>query len=235
MAAKFAHARGWSLDTYNIMVEGVRDVDLFRLADRKYSEESRRTLLSNGMTVFAAGTGDDGGTSGIVRYFSTLKQLIDVDLTEDGRRLFRVVALLDDDTEGQKAHRILTGPMSHNFRDYYDVFLLRRVMPRTTREPSHLARLTSEANSDWKGLDCVIEDLLSGTLLELFVNATPSCLMCDPKFIGERHHYKFHTHAKAPLFRFAEENGNLDELRDIAEILMAFRYYFGLDPDGDAI
>ncbi len=230
----FADGLGWPLDTRNIIVEGELDQKYFQLASELYRESCGLVLVGPPLSIFPTGIGDAGGTNGILENYPHLRMLIERDASPDNRRLYRVIVLLDNDSAGKKTLNHLRSRYA-SLRDNYDVFLLCRRMPRETCEPAHLTRLLREANRDWDGLDCEIEDLLSLELLEEFVREDPRRCCREPRYQAGGHHFEFAQDAKSALFRFAQNYANFNDLAAIIELLKSFRYYLGLDLDGDPV
>jgi hypothetical protein len=212
-------------------VEGETDRDYFKLADDLYFELYGRRLLGDELAVFPTGSGDQGGTYGICEHFPLFRKLIDLDLTPDGRPLFRAIALVDGDSPGKNASRILTSKHVR-LMECRDVFVLQREFPRNTIEPNSLKTQIKNANQSWRQLDCEIEDLLSETLLELYLETQPNSIFKQPMRLNGEHHFFFHNESKRDLFRFVEGNAQYEDLRRIIEVLRSMRYYLGIDPDG---
>ena len=163
----YAQRYGWSLARHNIMVEGITDVRYLHLAARLYQQKHSKHLLDN-LSIFAAGDGDQGGTPGIIERFPLLHRMIHLDVGVGGKALYRAIALLDNDTEGNKTCHYLTGRYT-NLRENHDVFVLKRIFPRNTRDPNHLREQMKTANDSWKTLDCEIEDLIDCELIRQFL------------------------------------------------------------------
>jgi hypothetical protein len=227
----FARSRGWHLAKKNIMVEGQSDHDYFQLASDLYFREHGRKLICNELCIFPCGLADEGGVYGISNYFPTLRHLIDSDLSPSGKRLFLAIALLDNDPKGKQTFRALTARHTQ-FIENRDIFLLHRKFSRVTTEPSKLSRQLYDENMEWRGLDCVIEDLLSSEILEAFLDDNPG--YSNAKLISQcgAHHLYIPKHAKAGLLRFARENAIYEDMITLMEVLKSFRYYLGLDPSG---
>jgi len=230
----FADGLGWPLDKLNIIVEGELDQKYLFLASDLYRESRRRVLVGPPLSIFPTGIGDAGGTDGILDHYPHLRVLIERDVSPKNQRLYRAIILLDNDSAGKKALKHLRDRYA-SLRDNYDVFLLNRRLPRVTREPGHLTRLVAELNSEWAGLDCEVEDLLSLKFLEEFVREDPRRCRCEPRRQAGGHHFEFARDAKSALFRFARQYANLDDLTAVVELLKSLRFYLGLDPEGDPV
>ena len=227
---------GWSIRKHNVIVEGENDQRYAILASNRYQEDTGLCLVGSDLAVFPPGIGDEGGTYGIQRQLPTLQGLVDVDFDEDGRRMFRFVALMDSDRAGKQAARALTG-QHMKLRQNRDVFLLQREMPRETRDPNRLGRLIEQYNAPWKKLDCEIEDLLPFEMLDEFVKSNSNVLKRvtrgdNPQVENGRHHFEFDRAVKGRLCQYVEENALLCDLVTVVEMLKAMRFYLGLDPNG---
>ena len=233
LVLQYSSARGWPLLPRNIMVEGEGDAEYFSIAARLYEEQEGRVLLGSELSVFCPGIGDDGGTYGILREFPVLRRLTDVDVSEDGKRLFRVVALLDGDPAGKGAFRSLTAKHTRLVA-YQDVFLLHRTFPQRSGDPDGLRRSFEGANEHCRRLDCEIEDLLDYELVEGFLKEHPQYeSVCRCQRDGGERHYSLAAHAKAPLRRYVRDVAIHNDVRRLIDALRAMRTYLGLSPDGE--
>ena len=227
----YADRKQWRLLRKNVMVEGDRDVRYFELASRLYSTAVGRSLVGKDLSILSAGTGNQGGTDGVFEEFPTLLKIIQTDCDAQGIALFRVVALLDNDRAGQSLEKALF-TQYRTMRPGRDVFLLNRVLPRTSSEPTVLARQIDTANSGWKGLDCEIEDLLGGSLLDAFLAEMPNALVRPIGEVSGHRHFEFSDNAKSRLVLYAEDHAMIQDIDGIVEILKSMRFYLGLDPEG---
>jgi len=227
----YAAKKQWLLLRKNIMVEGDRDVRYFELASQLYLMEHRKSLVGKDLSILSAGSGIKGGTDGVFEEFPTLDKIIKTDCNAEGKVLYRVVALLDNDRAGQTLEKALLAQY-RSMKPSRDVFLLNRVLPRISSEPSVLARQISAANSEWKGLDCEIEDLLGRSLLDAFINEMPNALIRPTREVTGHRHFEFSDTAKGRLVLFVKKYAMLEDVAGIVEILKSLRFYLGLEPDG---
>ena len=227
----YAEQQGWPLKNTNIIVEGDLDKAYFELSDRLYQGKTGLRLLGDDLSVFPPGTGDDGGTSGICSQFPVLRKIIDTDVGADGKATCRVVTLLDGDSAGKHAKKILTSKYSRLI-EWRDVFVLHRHMPRSTNEPNALKSQIERANQQWCQLDCEIEDLVSADLMDLFFEQAPNCLKCAPFEATGARHYELQIGCKGSLYRFVEENASYEDIELLIDVLRSMRFYVGLNPDG---
>lgn len=133
-------------------LEGDTDEGYFKLASRLYFENHGRRLIGEDFTVFSVGTGDEGGTPGIIEWFPPLLKLIDADVDERSNRLYRVAVLVDGDSAGKKARNALLAS-NRKLLENRDVFVLNRIMPRKCTEPKIVSKQIEAANNDWRQLD----------------------------------------------------------------------------------
>jgi len=153
-------------------------------------------------------------------------------MTPNGQKIFHAIALFDSDTEGKRGFSSLTG-QHLNYRKWRDVFLLQRVIPRTTRDPVQIAQLVDKANENWRGMDCEIEDLVSASLIKAFISENPGSVQRPLEELNGAVHCRFHRPAKATFVRFVEDNAMLQDLNLVVEALKSLRYHLGLQPDGE--
>jgi len=227
----YANRKGWTLLRRNVMVEGDRDVRYFKRAACLYFHNSGKSLLGRDLSILAAGSGDRGGTAGIYEEFPTLVKIIQTDCDLQGKALFRVVALLDNDRAGNSLVKALLSQY-RSMKKNRDLFLLNRVFPRNSSEPGILSRQIEIANSAWKGLDCEIEDLLGTELIDGFLSGMTNALARPPAEAGSYRHYEWRDIAKGHLALYAKENAMLRDVTSIVEILKSLRFYLGLNPEG---
>jgi hypothetical protein len=158
LVREYARRRNWPLLRHNIMVEGTSDVAYCYLVSDLYKEKMGRSLVGDDLAIFPPGVGDEGGTHGMQLEFPTLRRLIDQDLSDEGKRLFYLVALVDGDSPGKQAARSLAG--SHtSFQVYRDIFVLQHIFPSVPGEVKTVQGAFERANLEHKGLDCEIEAL----------------------------------------------------------------------------
>lgn len=227
----YAELKTWKLLRRNIMVEGDSDVRYFTVASKLYNQKFGKSLVGTDLSIFSSGAGSMGGTSGVFEEFPTLTKLIQADSDFQGKALFRVIALLDNDYAGKSLKKALLDQY-RSMRINRDIFLLNRVLPRKASEPSVLTRHINEENVLWKDLDCEIEDLLAQNLIDAFLEEMPDALKKPCKEISNRRHSEYSDQAKSNLIRFVERNAILDDVEEIVEVLKSLRFYLGLDPDG---
>lgn len=224
----YAQKHGWSLARNNIMVEGITDERYLHLAAKLYERQHAKQLLEN-VSIFAAGPGNEGGTHGVIERFPPLHRLIQMDVGLDEKALYRTIALLDNDAEGNNTCKYLTGRYT-NLREHCDVFVLRRIFPQTTRDPKLLEDVIKKANEHWKTLDCEIEDLVHLDLITTFVDENPTSIRRAPIIINGAHHCSFEAKGKSDFCRWVESSAVLADLQLLVDLLRSLRYYLGLNP-----
>jgi hypothetical protein len=233
VARQYAVLNGWTLRPRNIMVEGDKDVRYFQLASRINEERTGMRLLDGKLSVFSPGTGDKGGVPGVCEQFWPLRKVIDTDLDSNGKGLFRIIAVFDNDPEGRKGLEELAR-RHRSLRVNRDLFLLQRKFPRQSSEPSIVAKHIVETNAKWSALECTIEDLLSDSFLRKFAEANANSLQAPPIEIEGQKHYKWTPHGKDQLAEFARHHATIDDVAPLLEALKGFRHYLGLPAGGTA-
>jgi hypothetical protein len=232
LVRRFATLHGWPVAERTILVEGEHDQRYFALADNLYACKTNLRLLGRRLAAFPTGLGGDGGAFGLQRNFHPLRSNMDCDLTSEGRKVFHAIALFDNDLEGKRGFAALTG-QHLNYRKWRDVFLLQRVIPRSTRDCDQIAKLVNAANATWQDMDCEIEDLVSVDLINAFLQENPGAVTRDPERHNNGIHCSFQRHAKGPFIRFVEAHALLPDVEQIVELLKSLRYHVALPPDGE--
>ena len=230
LVKEYAGRKGWKLKRRNLMLEGDSDVNYFRLAARRYNEKKGLNIIGRDFDIFSAGTGDSGGTRGLLEEFPPLRHIIQTDLDQNGKSAFRVVALVDNDKAGRSCHKSLL-QQYRSLQNNRDIFLLHYVFPRTTSEPKALASQLAKHNAEWRCLDCEIEDLLGQNIISTFLEEEPNALI-RKEAAGKRCHYEWAPWAKGRLYQYAKTHSILEDLAHLVGVLKAFRFYLGLPPDG---
>lgn len=229
----FGRRLGWDVSTCNIMVEGTTDVIYFRVAAQLHEEATGLSLLGDGLSVFAVGDRDRGGTNAMLRYLPALKGLLPTDPLDHNGQPFRFIVLLDSDGPGRGMARTLTSP-GVGLRRNREVFVLRRVLPSDTRDPQAFEKRCSDLNKDWDSIDCEIEDLVHRSVLEAFVRDNPGACKRPPDILESAHHYDWHGHIKPALSRFVEQNALAADVEHIIKVLQSLRYMLDLPPEGSS-
>jgi hypothetical protein len=230
----FAKLRGWEIAENTVIVEGETDQRYFQLADRHYTKKTEKQLICNRFGIVPVGIGPDGGTYNIANHFPTFRNIVDNDTTPDGRKLYHSIALLDDDQKGKFTYKALTGRHT-NFRKNRDIFLLKRSLPRNTRDIDQLTNAIARANNEWRQLDCEIEDLINIELLESFIDENSDSVVYRQSNNRGVHHIKFKDYAKASLFSYVEKMAMYEDMTMMIEVLRSLRYYVGLDDEGETL
>lgn len=183
------------------------------------------------MGVCAIGVADEGGTFGMQEQFHTLRNLSDGSVDANGKRLFRVVGLLDGDERGKQTARTIVG-QHRSLKMWQDMFILHRKFPRRTNQAAGIKKHIDEDNSAWKRLSTQIEHLVSHDLAERFFAEHPQFSKTSKAEAGVIH-YQFPTAAKASFLRYVNKNASYTDIDPLADILRSFRFYFNLPIDGD--
>lgn len=226
MVEQYGNSQGWKLLPRSVIVEGTSDVSLFTLAAQHFYRETGKELFS-GLAIVAAGEGEKGGTGGVVRQLITLRSLASTFLSPQGRPVYRIVGLFDNDTAGRKA---VNGACASDvaIKEYRDVFRLRPVMPRTgSLDPTALQRNFEKQNEPYKGLDWELEDLIGDSLIELFLDEYPMALVRE-KTAENMVHRDLSRDGKSQLIKFCKENADLENMMDLVGVLHALRHYLNL-------
>lgn len=226
IVAKYGASKGWRLLPRSVLVEGTSDVSLLTLAADHFHRETGKALLGD-LAIVASGEGDRGGTSGVVRELVVLRNLATAYLSPAGFPVYRVIGLLDDDTAGRKA---VTGArkIDVSIKEYYDVFRLRPIMPRTgSLDPSALERDYEKQNALYKGLAWELEDLVGEPLMSLFLEEYPTALVRVGKS-SDAVHRDLTRDGKSQLVRFCNAHADLENLQGFVDVLHALRHYLRL-------
>jgi len=173
IVARYGLSRGWNLKSRIVLVEGTTDEALFALTDKLYFQKTGIHLLSDDISIVAAGERDLGGTRGVVRELITLRGLASTALSPNGRPIYRTIALFDNDKMGIGA---VSGAknIDSSIVEYKDVFRLHPIMPlQGNLDPKTLARNFETLNAPFKGLDWEIEDLLFEGFFDSFAADNP--------------------------------------------------------------
>lgn len=231
LVRQYASRYNWPIAEYSILVEGETDARYLSLASRLHRDDTGCDLMPRGkVSAFPTGSGDDGGTHGILRHFSTLQDIIAWSGDEDGRVMFKLIALVDGDSAGKAAFRALAAK-SMDYRPWREIFLLQRNIPRGNMDPEFVGRLVARENEDIR-LDCEIEDLVSQDLVRAYLADNPRALRCAPVFRGEHMRVQFADGEKGKFCRFVESYATCSDLAKIIELLKTLRFFMGLPPDG---
>jgi hypothetical protein len=229
----YASQMGWRLLRGNVMVEGNLDVRYFKWAAAVHEAVTGLSLLDKDLSVFSPGSGDLGGTFGIAERFPVLHGMARVDMDSNGKTRYRVIALLDDDHNGRAVARLMS-QANRSLQENAQIFLLKRRMPRRSRDAKPLTQHLKDANAEFGTLDCVIEDLVDPTICDLYAEQFPQHVRVEPKISGGGRHLSWSEDGKFGLVRFVEQNAEYEEMQQIIEVLKSLRFYLGLSPDGVA-
>jgi hypothetical protein len=229
--AQFAHSQGWRFGRRNLLVEGTSDVALFQLASDLYEQATGACLIADDFRVIAAGLREQGGVGAVERKFFVFYELnqADSDLPKSERVL--LLPLLDDDDAGRSTFRSIT-QQRHPFKEYVDVFLLkRRYPPIPLRSNDYLLQL-KHLNRGWEGMDCETEDLLEHDFLRAFHSEHPSSLHRQPVVRNGGHHMEWTRDGKSALHQFARRHAMLSDVMGLVTLLRYMRWIFHL-PHGE--
>lgn len=223
--ARYSESLGFVVRARTIIVEGNTDVALFELASRLEFNTTGVRLLDESLAVVSAGTGDAGGTNGVIRTLIALREMARVCLLPDGRPKYRFVGLFDNDGAGRQAvGHVQT--LDTSILEYKDVFRLRPVMPRNGNLDHKALRASFEKeNSVYAACDWELEDFLTTDLIDAFLSEFPTAVTRTVRIGGERSHRDFSRDGKARLHRFVRENALREDVAGVAEVLRALRYY----------
>jgi hypothetical protein len=212
------------------MVEGDSDVRYFEFAAQEHHRVTGKRLVGTDLMIFAAGTGDAGGTDGIYEEFPTLWKIMRSDTDAQGAAVYKVSALLDNDREGRR----LFGQLTSQYRTlipWRDLILLKHIMPLGSSEPGIVKRQIEAANRAHADLDCEIEDLFPANFIDAFTSEHDA-FSAAPTEKGGYIHYEFKPAGKSSLWLYAQKNCMLPDLARLIETLKAVRLYMGLPQDG---
>jgi hypothetical protein len=223
---------GWPIRPgVNVVLEGEHDERYFRLADHHSRNANGLRLLGDGFEVFASGTGPAGGTHGIMEHFHTVFRTAQLDLGADGRPVYRLAVLLDDDKAGREASRYLTARYTGCVM-WRDVFLLQRCYPTGTRDLRQVERRVRELNSGWRDHYCEIGDLLPKGLIDLFHEENSNCYARPPVEKAGRWHYEFAEGTKGALCTHVEHAAMPEDLQDVIGVIGVLRFFLSVEPAG---
>lgn len=228
IVAKYGLSRGWHLYPRSVLVEGTSDVSLFKLAANLFRKETGKKLLAD-LAIIEAGDGDRGGARGVIRELVTLRNLATAHLSPSGNPIYRVIALFDNDTAGQKS---INGARSidSSILEYRDVFRLHPNMPKPANlDPTSVRRAFENENKPYKGLNWELEDLISEPLISLFLESNETALISEEKK-RNRIHREFTKDGKSKLIRFCNQHSDLDSLNSVIQTIHSLRHYLFL-PD----
>lgn len=226
--ALYALSCGFSVRDRTVIVEGNTDVELFELAARLEHQATGLVLLGDALAVCSPGTGDRGGTRGVIRELTVLRGFSRIHLLPNGRPRYRFIGLFDNDKAGRQAVTYARDSDT-SVLEYKDVFRLHPVMPFSGNlDPKALQTAFERENAAYKGKDWELEDVLSNDFVETFLSEQPNALVRVLPVGNGRVHRDFTTDGKARLHRYARENAMREDLAGVIEVLKALRFYCGL-------
>jgi hypothetical protein len=223
---RYGKALGISVRERTVVVEGNTDVDLLHLASRLEFEATGVDLFGLTLAVVCPGSGDRGGTGGVIRELVSLRAIARTYLLPNGRPRYRFIGLFDNDHAGrqavQTAHNIDTSML-----EYKDLFRLHPIMPTTGNlDPKTLKAIFERANSAYKGNEWEIEDFLPKNFVDAFLDEYPRAVNRTRDLGGGKIHRDFTQDGKARFHRFIRDNAVREDLTNVIQVLKALRYYF---------
>jgi hypothetical protein len=225
---RYGRAVGFTVRERTVIVEGNTDVELFQLASRLEYAATGVDLLEPTLAVVSPGSGDLGGTRGVIRELAVLRGIARTCLLPNGRPRYRFMGLFDTDRAGRLAVRA-----AHDFDtsilEYKDVFRLHPVMPMTGNlDPKSLKATFERANSAYKAIEWEVEDLLPSSFVNAFLAESPTAVKRTLDMGGGKIHRDFTQDGKARFHRFIRENAMREDLFEVIQVIRALRYYFGM-------
>lgn len=223
---QYGKGKGWNLKSRSVLVEGTTDSDLFNLAAQLHREATGVDLLDS-LAIIPAGNGPEGGISGVYRELIRLQGYAGMLLSPVGDPIYRFIGLIDNDYEARKHIRFYKH--ESNLKEFKDIFRLHPKMPvKGNLDPKTLKKTFEKMNSDWKGLDWELEDLLPSSMFDCFLEDYPTALKKDDNR-GGKIHRELTDDGKARFNRFVKDFAELDDLKDVIKTIKALRFYLILD------
>lgn len=220
----YSEQKGWRLAKCTLFVEGESDESYLRTAATLHRGKTGQDLIDDlDFTVRAIGQGDDGGTRGIQDQFPTIKNLSDYSVDPEGRRQFRVAAMVDGDSPGKGCAKALVAA-NRKLLMWRDVFVLNRRLPRKTTDPNGIGRHIDDANAGHRALDTTIEDMIPEPFLDEYFRAHGGYLP-KKRRVGDAIQVHVPPDHKAGLARFFYHNAIADDAIHLIEVIRSMRYY----------
>ena len=227
LVEEYARLRRWQLAKRTVIVEGTTDEGLYGIARRWTREACGVDVYADGLSFVAAGKGDRGGASGVIRELTTLRSLSEHRLDAGGRPVYRFVGLLDNDAAGRRAVKNARS-YDPGIQEYRDILRIRPVMPVTGNlDPKTLERNFDKLNTQYERLDWELEDLLPRGLLEAFSNTHPAAIRDKVEMAG-RVHWKLTAEGKGKLHRYVKAKATYADLAGATDVIRSIRFVLNL-------
>lgn len=225
--ATYALSLGFTIARRTVLVEGLTDEKLFRLAARLQLEATGHQLLGSDLSIVAAGFGNRGGTWGVMRELLSLRALARTCLLPNGRPRYRFVGLFDNDRAGRQAIKTIRD-LDTSVLEFKDVFRLWPVMPLSTNlDPKSMQSIFERENAPFRGMDWELEDLLPNDFFKAFASEYAGGTVRESCTNGKTHR-ELSLDGKARLHRFANQHAVRTDVIAVIEVLKALRCYLGL-------
>lgn len=225
--ALYGRSLGFEVRPRTILVEGNTDADLFHLAAHLEAKSSGTDLLGTDLAVVAAGSGDSGGTYGVIRELISLRAMARTCLLPNGRQRYRFIGLFDNDNAGKQAIRAIR-ELDKSVLEYKDVFRLWPFMPLTCNlDPGALQKAFERENSEVKGMAWELEDVLPTDFFDCFLCEYSGAVSRTTTAHGKVHR-DLTRDGKAHFHRFIKQNALRRDLDGVVDVLKALRVYLGL-------
>lgn len=224
--ARYGMALGLAIRKRTVLVEGTTDAELFQLAARAECDSTGLNLFGSDLAILPAGSGDLGGTRGVIRELVCFRGLARTCLLPNGRPRYRFLGLFDNDKAGRLAVKSAR-ELDSSILEFKDLLRLWPVMPLCTNlDPIGMQRIFERENGDYKGLDWELEDMLPEGFIDAFQAEYPGAVVRTITVRGKVHR-EFTSDGKARLHRFVKEHAMRSDLSGVIEVLKAIRLYLG--------
>jgi hypothetical protein len=226
--ARYGMSLGFTVRHRTVLVEGNTDVELFHLASHLECKATGIELLGQSLAIVSPGTGDLGGTWGVIRELVSLRATARTCLFPDGRPRYRFIGLFDTDRAGRQAVRD-AHEIDTSILEYKDVFRLHPVMPANgILHPKSLKASFERENAAYKGLEWESEDILPSAFIDEFLSEYPDAVRRKVDIGGGKIHRDFTQDGKARFHRFIRDHAMRVDLVGVVDVLKALRFYCGL-------
>ncbi|MDG9668389.1 hypothetical protein ONV78_11645 [Hahella sp. CR1] len=220
--ASYGDSIGITIKPKTVIVEGTSDVELLNFAAKLEFNSSGTDLLGEELAIVAAGTGDRGGVSGVVRELICFRGLARTSLRSDGVPKYRFMGLFDNDHAGRQAVKSICR-IDSGVVEYKDVIRLFPVMPlQANLDPTTVKNSFERANEKYRALDWELEDLIPASILSAFFDEYPSACMRSIEKLGFTHR-DYTRDGKALLHRYIKEYAVIKDLELVVSLLKFIR------------